>query len=201
MKTIARSIGGILLLLSLSANAQLPAPALELTAGPLGSFVNVNNQSAVLSGGLLTATMHLSPSARDGGDRYQSLGLALQLALSRGKEPITSLPTEHISFRQYLAGPQFAFGGEHATVNLYALFGAATIGQRNAAGGGRETGLSKGAGVALDLRAGDRISIRIPQLDYISARFPNGQIARTRRISAGILFRWNGKNAGYQDDF
>jgi len=92
------------------------------------------------------------------------------------------------SLHNFLFGPKVTLGHEKASPFLHALFGVS----HGSASGVSDDAFAFALGGGLDIKATDRISVRVGQLDYLGTRFA-GYTQNNMRFSAGLVFRLGGK--------
>jgi hypothetical protein len=86
----------------------------------------------------------------------------------------------------YMFGPRFAsHKNEKVTPFVHAMFGGA----RASGAGLSENGFAMDFGGGFDVRANDKVAIRVVQFDYIPTRF-GGEFQHNIAFSAGVVFHF-----------
>lgn len=97
----------------------------------------------------------------------------------------------HLSFYNFLIGPQISFRRGNRNIFGRVLFGKADN-RVNLAGGLDSSGRALGVGVGFDYQYSPRIAIRVIQIDYLNTHtFDTTQ--GNLRASVGLVFQWGKK--------
>lgn len=90
-----------------------------------------------------------------------------------------------VKVHQFLFGPQFTTRTEKASYFAHFLLGGV-----NARGGGfSENGFAMGIGGGVDVRASDRIAVRVVQFDWLPNRFEGEWSKSEVRFGFGVVFK------------
>ena len=89
------------------------------------------------------------------------------------------------SIYQYMAGPRVRSGLDNASVFAHALFGGSRVG----GGGASQNGFTMGFGGGVDVSAGDKLSIRVVQADWLPSRFSGTWIKNQIRFGFGVVYK------------
>jgi hypothetical protein len=89
----------------------------------------------------------------------------------------------------FLVGPQVTFRQQRFDVYIHGLAGAARLGANGFGLSASSTKLAAAFGGGLNVRAGEHLSVRVVQADYLLTRF--GNITQNDvRLSAGLVFHF-----------
>ncbi len=94
------------------------------------------------------------------------------------------------TMHNFLFGPQITFKRD-STASPF-IHGLVGISHGTSFGGFSDTVLGFAAGGGLDMKVGDRISIRVAQVDYLGTRYADAT-QNHLRLSAGLVFHLGGK--------
>jgi opacity protein-like surface antigen len=92
------------------------------------------------------------------------------------------------SLHNFLFGPQITLGHGKVSPYLHGLVGVS----HGSAGGFTDNAFAFALGGGLDVKATDRLSVRIAQVDYLGTRFAD-YTQNNFRFSAGLVFRFGKK--------
>ena len=177
---------GLLLLIGLPAASQESAPKVE---GFLGySYIRANPQTS----GLDSFNLH-GGSGSFAYNLNNSLGLVADLggyhAGNIGGSGVDA------NFFSYLFGPRLSYRGlSKITPFAQVLFGGTRSSANFFGSSFSQNAFAMTAGGGVDVRAGERFSLRLVQAEYYLTRFPefpgNNVTQNNLRLSTGVVFRF-----------
>jgi hypothetical protein len=90
-----------------------------------------------------------------------------------------------VKFHTFMAGPRLNHRLDRASLFGHALFGVT----RASGGGSSESGFSMGYGGGVDVSAGDKLSIRVVQVDWLPVRFDGVWNKNQVRFGFGVVYK------------